>query len=105
MGHRFNFLHLFAFEIERSSCDLQRSRHLAFEIGAVRPTQLVRQFDLLCGLYLLNSPEAFFSISFRTFNSPMIFFKSSGDSPGSYPWDWAFCSGSRLSEKALAALA
>jgi hypothetical protein len=46
-----------------------------------------------CRLYLLSSPEAFFSISFRTVNSPMICFKSSGDSPGSYPWDWGISLG------------
>src|SRR5260221_8887313 len=82
-GDLFILLRLFAFEIESSSCDLQCSGHLAFGVGAVRPTQLMRQFHLLCRLYLLSSPEAFFSISFCTVNSPMIFFKSSGDSPGS----------------------
>ena len=41
---------LFAFEIECSSCHTQCSRYLAFGIGAVRPTQLVRQFYLLCRL-------------------------------------------------------
>src|SRR6266852_7930933 len=94
-GDLFILLRLFAFEIVGSSCDLQCSGHLAFGVGAVRPTQLMRQFHLLCRLYLLSSPEAFFSISFCTVNSPMIFFKSSGDSPGSYPWNWAFCLGSR----------
>src|SRR6266566_299134 len=82
-GDRFIFLCLFAFKIERSSCHAQGSRHLAFRIGAVRPTQLVGQFHLLCGLYFLNSPEAFFKISFWTVSSPITFFKSSGDSPGS----------------------
>jgi hypothetical protein len=55
---------LFPFQIERSSCDAQGSCHLAFRVGAVRPTQLVRQLHLLCGRYFLNSPEAFFRISF-----------------------------------------
>ncbi len=96
-GNLFIFRRLFSFEIERSSCDPQCSGYLAFGIGAMRPTQLVGQFDLVCRLYFLISPEAFFKISFCTVNSPMSFFKSSGDSPGSYPWEWAFCLGSRLS--------
>lgn len=82
-GHRFIFPRLFAFEIEGSSCYSQGVCHLAFGIGAVRPTQLVGQFYLLCGFYFLSSPEAFFKISFCTVSSPMIFFKSSGDWPGS----------------------
>jgi len=84
-GHCFIFARLFSFEIEGSSSDLQCSGYLAFGVGTVRPTQSVRQFDLLCRFYFLNSPEAFFRISFCTVNSPMIFFKSSGDCPGSYP--------------------
>ena len=84
-GYPFILQRLFTFEIECSSCNTQGSGHLAFRIGALRPTQLVRQFHLLCGFYLLSSPEAFFRISFWTVSSPMICFKSSGDSPGSYP--------------------
>src|SRR5260370_21975098 len=46
-----------------------------------------------CRLYFLSSPEAFFRISFCTVNSPMICFKSSCDSPGSYPWEWGISLG------------
>src|SRR6266480_2100744 len=81
----FIFAGLLSFEIERCSRKAQCSDHLALSIGAVRPTQLMRPFHLLCRLYFLSSPEAFFRISFCTVNSPIIFFKSSGASPGSYP--------------------
>src|SRR5258708_9024774 len=71
-GYLFICWGLLSFEIEGSSCKAQRSSHLAFGVGAVRPTQLVRQFHLLCRGYLLISPEAFFRISFCTVRDSRI---------------------------------
>src|SRR5205807_1627492 len=88
---------LLPLQIERPSRYSQCSSNLAFCVGAVGLAELVCQLHLLCWFYLLNSPDAFFKISFRTVNSPIIFFKSSGDSPGAYPCDCAFCLGSRFS--------
>src|SRR6185437_13507217 len=92
------FFSLLSVQIQRSTRQTECTGDLTFLVGAVRPTQLVRQLHLLCRFYFLSSPEAFFRISFCTVNSPMIFFKSSGDSPGAYPCACAFCFGSRLSE-------
>jgi hypothetical protein len=49
-GHLFIFSCLLPLEIKCSSCYAQRSCYLAFGVAAVRSTQLVRQFDLLCRL-------------------------------------------------------
>src|SRR5712692_799912 len=80
-------------------CEVQRTCHLTFCIGAIGVTQLVSHFHLLSRPYLPSSPEAFFKISFCTVNSPMIFLRSSGDSPGAYPWACALALGLRLSPK------
>src|SRR5438067_11417032 len=89
-GYLFIFAGLLSFEIEGSSGKAQRSRHLAFRIGAMRPTQLVRQFDLLCRGYFLSSPEAFFRISFCTVKSPIIFVTTQppreAGGEGNRPW-------------------
>ncbi len=78
-------LRLLSMQIESAARSAQGASDLAFGIGAVRLAQLTRPFHLLCRAYLPTSPETFFRISFGTVNSPMIFFSSSGDSPGAYP--------------------
>lgn len=59
-GHRFIFHRLFPFQIEGFACDFQRSRHLAFvKRGREVDTTAAPVLPLSCGLYFLNSPEAF----------------------------------------------
>src|SRR5258706_3015678 len=83
-GDLFILQRLFAFEIESSSCDLQCVFPPGFwSRGREADTTDAPVPPLSCRLYFLSSPEAFFRISFCTVNSPMIFFKSSVDSPGS----------------------
>ena len=77
----------------------ERPRNLAFGVGAIGRHQMSRQFHLLCCFQLPNNPCTFFRISFCTVNSPMILLRSSGDSPGAYPWACALAFGLRLSPK------
>src|SRR5260221_6354368 len=67
-GDLFILLRLFAFEIESSSCDLQCSGHLAFGVGAVRPTQLMRQFHPSRVVFISSAAPRLF-LGFRSARS------------------------------------
>src|SRR5579885_2912096 len=97
-GDLFLFDCLLRGPIERGSTDTQRTSGLAFRVGPIGYAQLMSHFHQLARPYFPpNSREAFFKISFCTVSSPMIFLRSSGASPGSYPWLIAFWAGLRLS--------
>src|SRR6266568_3884177 len=82
-------------DVQTTARNAQHSRQLAFLDRTAGSTQRARQFHPLLFAHLPSSPRDFFSSSFCTVRSPISFFSSSGDSPGSYPCALARLPGSR----------
>src|SRR5260370_10213858 len=96
-GQRFVQLWTLALHVETTSGNAQDRSQLTFVDQTVGSTQRPGQFHLLLFALLPNSPRDFFRISFCTVSSPISFFRSSGDSPGSYPCAFLRLFGSRWS--------